>query len=435
MLKAHRRERGQVLVLIILAIVGIMGFAALAVDVGRIYAERRRAQSAADAASMAWAFAAIWDDDHDPATINDDPITAWNSLAKNDYEVVPGRIAITLNHPPASGPYAGDNAYFQVIIQATVDQVFGQFIRPGPYDITVESVAHAAASESPSGPNAIVAMGEDICPGIVFNGGTVTSVDGGNIFSNSNGTGPGSCYSGISTGSSGLITVEGGDVLIAADWQNNGGATIDPPVIDNVGQTTFRLIDPPVCKDTTVRHRDDDPGTLHPGVYNDPVHISNGQWTMEPGMYCFHADFRVNGSEGPPANPNWLMGTDVLIVMYEGSLELGGGFLVDLTRPNDFLDGAGEQYGGMLIYMPYENTGGVDISGNNNTNYSGLIYAPGPRVPSSQEKCNLGGADKTMGLDASVMCYTIGIAGNSILTIDYDPNRNYRGRPSVELSQ
>ena len=47
-------------VLIILAIVALFGFAALAVDIGRLYAERRRIQSAADAAALAAAVARAW---------------------------------------------------------------------------------------------------------------------------------------------------------------------------------------------------------------------------------------------------------------------------------------------------------------------------------------------------------------------------------------
>ncbi len=55
-MKHNRLERGQSLVLIVLVIVGMLGFAALAVDGGRLLAERRRAQSAADSAALAARF-------------------------------------------------------------------------------------------------------------------------------------------------------------------------------------------------------------------------------------------------------------------------------------------------------------------------------------------------------------------------------------------
>jgi hypothetical protein len=48
-------EKGQVLVIIILALAGLMGFVALAIDGGMIYSDRRTAQNVADAAAYAGA--------------------------------------------------------------------------------------------------------------------------------------------------------------------------------------------------------------------------------------------------------------------------------------------------------------------------------------------------------------------------------------------
>ena len=48
-------EEGQSLILVSLMIVVLMGFLAIAVDVGRVYAERRRMQNAADAGALAGA--------------------------------------------------------------------------------------------------------------------------------------------------------------------------------------------------------------------------------------------------------------------------------------------------------------------------------------------------------------------------------------------
>ncbi|HSL30280.1 MAG TPA: Tad domain-containing protein, partial [Anaerolineales bacterium] len=50
-------EKGQALIMITLAAVGLFGFAALAIDGSRVYSDRRHAQNAADAAVMAAALA------------------------------------------------------------------------------------------------------------------------------------------------------------------------------------------------------------------------------------------------------------------------------------------------------------------------------------------------------------------------------------------
>ena len=48
-----KSESGQAIVLLALAVIGLVGFTALAIDGGMIYADRRQAQSASDASSLA----------------------------------------------------------------------------------------------------------------------------------------------------------------------------------------------------------------------------------------------------------------------------------------------------------------------------------------------------------------------------------------------
>ena len=55
MLSSHKHERGQAMVIFVLAIVGLLAFIALAVDGGNTLTERRRAQNAADAGALAGA--------------------------------------------------------------------------------------------------------------------------------------------------------------------------------------------------------------------------------------------------------------------------------------------------------------------------------------------------------------------------------------------
>ncbi len=56
--KKKPSEKGQALVLVTLALVGLFGFAALAIDGGMVYADRRYTQNASDASSLAGAAAA-----------------------------------------------------------------------------------------------------------------------------------------------------------------------------------------------------------------------------------------------------------------------------------------------------------------------------------------------------------------------------------------
>ena len=55
--RGRSENRGQLLVLFVLSLVVILSALAVVLDGGRVYVERRKAQNAADAASMAGAIA------------------------------------------------------------------------------------------------------------------------------------------------------------------------------------------------------------------------------------------------------------------------------------------------------------------------------------------------------------------------------------------
>src|SRR5574340_505299 len=48
----HSSEKGQIVVLLVLVLMGLLGFTALAIDGGMIYADQRYSQSVADATSL-----------------------------------------------------------------------------------------------------------------------------------------------------------------------------------------------------------------------------------------------------------------------------------------------------------------------------------------------------------------------------------------------
>ena len=55
MKQPRAREQGQAIVILALMMIGLLAFAALAIDGGNAYVERRRAQNGADAAALAGA--------------------------------------------------------------------------------------------------------------------------------------------------------------------------------------------------------------------------------------------------------------------------------------------------------------------------------------------------------------------------------------------
>ncbi|HYH03669.1 MAG TPA: Tad domain-containing protein, partial [Bacillota bacterium] len=201
-MEAQRSERGQVLVLILFAIVVIMGFAALAVDGGQIYAERRRAQNAADSAALAAANAFIAKQDTDAAAMaaaltngfGDDP----NDI-KNNIPVENRKMHVAFEQ------YAEDDdyEYFKVTVDTTTDSIFSQFITGQSQRQTVEAVARVKKPQSVSAGNVMHATMES-GDGIDFNGAMNVTVKGGHIYSASNAD---------KNGQKGNVVVEGGRVL------------------------------------------------------------------------------------------------------------------------------------------------------------------------------------------------------------------------------
>jgi hypothetical protein len=427
---AHRSEKGQVLLLIVLGMVGIMGFVGLAVDGSMLYAARRQAQNAVDTAAMAGAYAATEGKNINAAAIG---LMVANGYDKDQNPAVDTstRQDLAIFNPPVSGPYANaanKKEYIQVIYRTKLDQIFSQFVFMGQFEITVEAVAHYIPTDTMSAGNALHATGVDHCPGLVFNGGSTTKVSGGSIYSNSNGTDTsGSCASGEMTGTSGSIKVTGGGLKVSGSWIQNAGVSVSPAAVTNQEPIYLYEKTPPNCTGLTTYTHTSNP--LRPGYYPNGIQIQNGDYTMQPGLYCLDGNFTVNGGS--------LYGQGVVIYMTPagGGVNFSGSALVTLTTGGSVKDANGENFGGYLIFMDKANRNGVDMAGSNGTFYHGTIYAPGPRDPASQEKCNIGGANSSMALHSNIVCYSIGIAGNADVTITYKPEENYRMPPMVELSQ
>lgn len=431
-MNTHKSERGQAIVLIAIALVAIFGFAALAVDGGRSYSEKRRAQNAADSAAYAAARAAADGENWRQAALNQ---AAMNDYNDTDAAPNPGSVMdVMVYHPPVDGPYSpgeihsgeDPNEYYQVKIRVAIDKIFSQIVFPGKEEISVEAVTKAKPIKAVSFGNAMHATNHNACKAVWFDGGGNTSVDGGNVFSNSEAVG--NCASGQQNGS-GAVTVTNGDIQVVGSWRQVGGSgAVSPNPLEGEEDGVYHEIleDVPEPDCSSLPNRNDSNQALQPGRYAGGIAIHNGTWTMAPGIYCLSNDFSVNGGS--------LNGKGVLIVMLDGSVGMEGNANISLLRADNIVDSAGNQFGGMLFYMPKYNQGGIDLGGNSGTMYAGTIYAPGTRS-SSKPKCTFGGNSGTLGYNANIICDTIQVHGNANLVIQYKAEQNYRLPPMIELSE
>ena len=124
--KLFKKEEGQAVVITALVMVVIMGFAALAVDIGSVAVNKAELQNAADAAALAGA--------QDLPAANSAIATA------EDYGEINGAEITT-----ATTPYNGDSTKIEVVCSKTVEYTFARILGFNETDVSVRAVAERTA--------------------------------------------------------------------------------------------------------------------------------------------------------------------------------------------------------------------------------------------------------------------------------------------------
>jgi len=402
-MKRQSSERGQAIILIVFAIIGMMGFAAMAVDLGHVYSERRRAQNAADAAAYAAAFQAV--SGANQAKIIEAGI---NSAIANGFTSDGASTIVEVNRPPVSGTYKDEEDYIQVLITQHVEMHFARVFYGGEEYLTVEAVAYAPDATSVSAGNVLHATKADGI-GIEIDGSVNLHIKGGNLYARDD----------VVKNGNGNVTISGGRVLYSGSnskpWSNLT-SDLDPP-IKQVPPIDISPLPEPACPANKISSIPAS-GILEPGTYTVLIEIINkdSQLTMKPGIYCLEKGIKSNGG--------LLTGRDVLIVLTKGASITGNGNgALNLTRASDITDANGNQWGGMLIY----NAGGGSISllGTNNSHFSGTVYAP-------NSMCEVGGNNNTIGYESNFICNWFKFHGKYFV-VDYKAPMNYQLPPMISL--
>ena len=401
-------EKGQALILIALAIVGLIGMTALAVDGGNAYAERRRAQNAADTTALDAALAKVRGGNLYTEGL---ARASSNNFVDTDYSAGSSdpNINVQINNPPTSGPYSGNDQYIQVFITAKVNTFFGPVI--GITSVTNKVEAVARATPSSTSPmffgNAIVSLSPHDCKAMTYQGNADANVVGGGLYVNSD------------CSNSAFFNNSSSAQLTAPCLQAVGGITYKPGSINtggciNTGVSTLpSVIYPnPTCSGNASQSG----STLSPGNYSGTFPPS-GVTQLDPGIYCVDGNFRMNAHDT-------LNGSNVVIVMNTGDVRWNGGAEINLQAPTS------GPYAGLLIYMPPTNDNEIQINGNSDSGFTGTILAPSSPI-------TINGTGGASGLHSQIVGYTVDISGTSNTYILYDDGNNYDAptNPTVELVQ
>lgn len=368
------KRRGQLPVLIAIALVAILAFVALALEGGLLLNQRRHAQVAAEAAALA-AAARLYDHMNTDGTDYQSPYTQTEVIgwakdtakayaAANGYDEDRGDCIVTRNIPPESGPNAGKFGYAEVIIEAQQRRRFSSIF--GRDDFVVKARAVACVARRPI-PYAIVVLDPRSKGSFTAKGQGDVKVDNAGVIVDSN----------HDTG--GIVT--GGGIVIAPtfDFTGTPGSsgnfqgkiTSGQPVVPD----PLAALPVPDPSALTLRSskkldiRGDTPVTLEPGRYIGGISIaSQGSVTLNPGIYYMDGGgFSVTGQGNLTGNG---------IMIYNAATKnsdniniAGQGGVVNLTPPTS------GTYAGILLFQARDSIADVSVTGDGKYQMTGTFYA------------------------------------------------------------
>jgi hypothetical protein len=438
MKKARRSESGQVFLILVLVLFGLIGFTALAIDGGMIYSERRRAQNAADAGALAAALAKTQSENLHVAALNRTTSngydTTWGPCNPAGFDCTQGtgtNWTIEVTNPPRDGDFSGHDEYIHVIIIVDVEPAFVHLFFKDGLQTTVNAVSRVWPGQNIKPGYALYGATKTDCKGIWFSGTGNTTITGGSVFSNSSASSA-SCDSGVQDGNGDVaVGPSPMNIQVVGNFDMGGSGNVDPqPVIEGVSQENIRPIPEPDCSGLIdygkVLVNAGSSVTLQPGKYESISFKAGASVTMDPGMYC------VYGNKGFTGNGGSITGTGVMIYMQDGGFDLGGNSLVALaaeTNPGIFVDPSKNDWMGMLIYFDPSNSNEVKLTGTTGTTYTGTFYA-------ENSDCTISGTGDDIGLlSTQIICDKIKITGTAQVDIQYDEAEVYSLPPAIDLAR
>lgn len=383
-MKIKRDENGQALIITILCMTCLLGFTALATDVGIMVHEKRITQTAADAAAIAGASELVY-----PANITSVGQAAASSNGMTDGS---NGATVTINNGPKFGPHVNDASYVEAIVSQVQPTIFMNLF--GKTSMTVASRAVAAQGTTKS---CVITLGQT--------GTDISIIGNANITVKT-------CGIADNSGASNALYLQGNATLdaqsigVTGNYATKGGSvnlTPNPvtgvvPTSDPLAGKTMPPLPPTGCTNTPSF------GTqatlnLSAGCYNG-ISISSGQTVQlaSGGVYYINGDLNLQAGAT-------LSGSGVTIVLL-GATNLQGTPTLNLTAPNDVTN----PYNGLLFYQPPSNTNTLNLIGNASSTLAGIVYAPAAPVALQ------GNAGATISLDFVVN--NLSLIGNATLT-DY----------------
>jgi len=403
------RERGQALIIVAIALIGLVGLAGLVIDGGNIFLDRRKAQNAADSAALASALARI----RGGQNFN---TVALQAAATNGYDNNGVTNTVTVNVPPVSGSHIGNIEYIQVIIVSHVKTNLLALIGQPEYVNEAQAIARSKQPELRQLLNgtAIASLApESNCSNekaFWLHGTPTLEVTGGDVFVNSNNQ---TCAL-IQNGNSSLRIKSNHSIRVVGGGTFDKPQQLSPKVTIGSGSAAYPPFFMPSVSCENPAEIKEDGITMTPGLWEEefpPKDVTQ----LDPGVYCLTDGLKVNDT---------LLGSEVLLFVQDGDVQISANANIQITAPI-----TGEN-AGLLIFLPMENDNKVDIDGGPQSAFTGTILAPASHI-------TIKGSSSNFGFHSQIVGYTIEVDGSSNIIVSYNPLENFKAltMPEVQLTE
>lgn len=356
-MKIREDQSGQVLVLAALAMTALMGFMALATDVGILFRARRNRQIAADAAAVAGALDYLYTGSVSSATTSAKAAAAANGVVDGSAGTV-----VTINIPPSRGPNSGNGSYVEATVQKLRSTVF-----MGIFGFNSVNVGARAVAGTPTTGQACIWLMANSGTAFNLQGSYAIIATGCGIYVNS----PSSNAFTV-TGSGGTINASFLDIVgnsppshqttptpatVNAAPRKSPWGNLAGPTPTNGGCTTTDTVTTSLTGNVT------GPGINKAICFTKAITLSGA--TLGAGTYAFQNGVTLSGT---------VTVNNGTLDIYSGSFNQGNAVL-NITAPTAGI------YNGIAIMQPVSNTTQLQVQfGSSNQTLDGYIYAPGAQV-------------------------------------------------------
>lgn len=448
---SRKNQAGQALAFTALAMVALLGFVGLGIDMGMMRYQKRLQQTAADAAAIAGAtdlcpssgctnFGGVQTASQSASGTNGfTDNTGGGACTTPPTNLAVGSVTVTICNPPSTGPHTGNSNYVEAFVSAGQPTYFMQVFGVTGETITARAVAtnFSGATLGSTATGCVYTLGPPnaAIEGVNINGSAVLNATSCGILDNGNFNTKGSKLIvnagsfGVSgdpnqTGSGGTVTCSSGQTSCPT---YGVPATTDPlaslaPPCSPCSAGTYISIDgngnfsgsgaSNVSYNSAAQTY-----TIQPGTYSG-INISGtgggNKVNFAPGTYIIDGTTGCNAScVSIPGNAT-ITGTDVFFYFTNtATWQTNGTPQINLTAPSS------GTYQGILMFQDPNDTNigpnpnGPTLGGNNTSTYSGILYFPNDQVTFYGNNTTSGSG---LGVGV-VIAYSISLSGNPTVNL------------------